>query len=60
MLIFLGGRYVNSARKLVDVNKIFEFNYETESWTEIGTMNENRGNPGVSVVSYDDYAKWCK
>ena len=41
------------------LNKILEFNYETETWTEIGTIEEARGQHAVSVVSYDDYANWC-
>ena len=38
---------------------ILEFNYEIETWTEIGTIKEAREAHAVSVVSYDDYAKWC-
>ena len=55
-------RYIYSggaAEGRPSLNTILEFNYETESWTEIGTMKEKRINHAVSVVSYDDYAKWC-
>ena len=41
------------------LTQILEFNFETESWTEIGTMKEARYHHAVSIVSYDDYAKWC-
>ena len=39
--------------------EIVEFNYETESWTVIGAMKEGKQSYGVSVVSFDDYKKWC-
>ena len=38
---------------------ILEFNHETESWTVIGAMKEKRRRHGVSVVSSEDYEKWC-
>ena len=38
---------------------ILEFNQETESWTVIGTMREPRRIHAVSVVSFDDFKKWC-
>ena len=38
---------------------ILEFNQETESWTVIGAMKEQKSGHAVSVVSYDDYEKWC-
>ena len=41
------------------VNTIFEFNYETETWSQIGTMKGTRFNHAVSLVSYDDYSNWC-
>ena len=34
-----------------------EFNQETETWTEIGTIKEERNQLAVSVVPFDDYAK---
>ena len=36
-----------------------EFNPETESWTKIGTMKRSRYYHAVSVVPFDDFAKWC-
>jgi len=39
--------------------EILEFNYETESWRRIGTMKERRSSHDMSVVSLDDYEKWC-
>ena len=39
--------------------EILEFNYDTDSWTVIGAMKEPRKNQGVSVVSFEDYKKWC-
>ena len=40
------------------VNKeILEFNYETESWTVISSLPEPKW--AASVVSFDDYEKWC-
>ena len=41
------------------LDSILEFNYETETWTEIGTLKAKRGWSGVSVVSYDDYENFC-
>ena len=41
------------------LTQILEFNFETESWTEIGTMKEGRDGHAVSVVSNDDYENWC-
>ena len=38
---------------------ILEFNLQTESWTVIGAMNEPRLGHSVSVVSIEDYEKWC-
>ena len=46
----------NSPKKLKD---ILEFNLLTESWTVIGAMKEGKHSNTVSVVSYDDYKKWC-
>ena len=39
--------------------EILEFNHETESWIVIGAMKEPRENHAVSLVSIDDYEKWC-
>ena len=39
--------------------EIIEFNHETESWTVIGAMKEPKSAAEVSVVSFDDYKKWC-
>ena len=40
---------------------IIEYNPSSEQWTEIGTKTEARSyNPAASVVSYNDYAKWCE
>ena len=51
---------ISSGGHVVGGNKkILEFNFDTESWTEIGTMMVARGRHAVSVVPYDDYAKWC-
>ena len=43
----------------IALDTILEFNYETESWTEVGTMKRSRTGHAVSVVPFDDYAKWC-
>ena len=40
--------------------EILEFEHETESWTVFGAMKEAVSNHGVSVVSFEDYEKWCK
>ena len=39
--------------------EIFEFNQETESWTEIGALKGPRCSHAVSAVSFNDYEKWC-
>ena len=39
--------------------EILEFNYGTESWTKIGEMTEPRIIHAVSVVSFEDYERWC-
>ena len=46
----------NSQKKLKD---ILEFNLLTESWTVIGAMKEPRLAHSGSVVSFEDYKKWC-
>ena len=38
---------------------ILEFNYETETWKVIGVMKKKLRSLAVSVVPYDEYAKWC-
>ena len=48
------GGYDGDGRK-----DILEFNHETESWTVIGAMKEPRHAHSVSVVSIEDYEKWC-
>jgi len=40
-------------------NSILEYNQETEKWFEIGSMRTGRYGHGVSVVSLDEYARWC-
>ena len=40
-------------------NLIMEFNPENEKWVEIGSMKTGRYAHGVSVVSVDDYVRWC-
>ena len=49
-----GGAYGGDDRK-----EILEFNHETESWTVIGLMKEERLYHTVSVVPFEDYEKWC-
>ena len=39
---------------------IYEFNIENETWTQIGSIIQTRSTHAVSVVSYDDYSKWCQ
>ena len=39
--------------------EILEFNHETELWTVIGAMKEPKVGHAVSLVSFDDYEKWC-
>ena len=39
--------------------EILEFNPETESWTAIGVMKEPRSQFAMTVVSFNDYEKWC-
>merc|ERR1711971_202316 len=52
--VLLFGGYGGGLRK-----EIVEFNQETESWTVIGEMKEGKFSTAVSVVSFDDYKKWC-
>ena len=40
-------------------NTIFEYNPDADEWSEIGAMKEARATPGVSLVSYREYADWC-
>ena len=54
-IVFVGGQSITKTLK-----KILEFNFETESWTEIGSMKEERFAHAVSAVVYEDYVKWCK
>jgi len=43
----------------VGTKDILEFNHETESWSVIGAMKWRKLFVSVSVVSIDDYEKWC-
>ena len=54
--IFLGG-FDNGDRTFK--NMILEYNPKSEQWQQVGTMKEARSSPGLSVVSYKDYADWC-
>ena len=40
-------------------NDILEYDPETEKWTQIGTMREERLGHAVSVVDFEDYADFC-
>jgi len=40
-------------------NDILEYDFETKKWKEIGTMQEARGDPAVSVVEYAEYTDFC-
>ena len=51
------GGYVSTGN--IAGKDILEFNQETESWTVIGAMKEPKYATAVSVVSYDDYKKFC-
>ena len=51
------GGWVSTER--VAGKDILEFNHKTESWTVIGAMKEPRLGHSVSVVSFEDYKKWC-
>ena len=51
------GGYVTTEK--IAAKDILEFNQETESWTLIGAMKEPRVAHAVSVVSIEDYEKWC-
>ena len=59
MYISLGGRDGGGGFR----KEILEFNPETVAWTVIGTMKEHHRARkylhAVSVVSFDDYEKWC-
>ena len=65
MLVNESNRNMSSGGKgyrgqdFVTLEQILEFHYETETWTEIGTMMEARWLHAVSAVTFDDYAKWC-
>jgi len=39
--------------------EVFEFNPETETWSVIGKMKESRRFHAVSVISFENYEKWC-
>ena len=41
-------------------NNILEYNPETETWQEVGTMKEARDGHAVTIVSLEDYAAWCE
>ena len=54
---YLGGK--GPRGRADDLDEILEFNYETETWNVIGVMKKNLRSLAVSVVPYDEYAKWC-
>ena len=58
--MYSSGGYGHAAGTVGLRQEILEFNYETESWTMFGKMKEAVSNHGVSVVSFEDYEKWCK
>ena len=39
--------------------EVLEFNHETASWIIIGAMKEPKRAHAVSVVTLEDYEKWC-
>ena len=41
------------------VDAILEFSPETESWTSVAMMREPRERHAISVVNYEDFAKYC-
>ena len=52
-------KYPSGGHTTSDLNKIFEFNKENETWSEIGSMKETRRHNRVAIVPYSDFAKWC-
>ena len=49
----------SGAHTTSDLNNIYEFNEENETWSEIGSMKETRRHNRVAIVPYSDFAKWC-
>lgn len=42
-----------------NVDTIFDFDTEAETWSEVGHMAMPRGGHAVSVVNFSDFAPWC-
>ena len=41
-------------------NTVFKFDTETETWSEEPSLLKARGDPGVSLVRYDQFKKYCQ
>ena len=40
-------------------DSIFEFSPVSESWTSVATMRVPRAGHAISVVNFEDFAKYC-
>ena len=42
------------------VNTILEYDTTGDSYTETGTMTQNRHLHAISVVQYGEFSNWCQ
>ena len=38
---------------------ILKYDGSTETWNQVGTLQDTRGGPGVAIVDYDEMKKYC-
>ena len=38
---------------------ILKYDGSTETWSQVGTLKDTRGGPGVAIVDYDEMKKYC-
>ena len=57
--MFTGG-YEITLETGTDIANILENDFTADSFTQIGTMNQAKGDHAISVVQYEDFYQWCQ
>ena len=56
----LTGGYEITLETGTDIANILEYDFTADSFTQIGTMNQAKGDHAISVVQYEDFYQWCQ
>ena len=56
IVIFTGG--YDNLKQILDT--IIEYDVIADSFTQIGTMTQAKGDHATSVVQYGDFYQWCQ